>query len=366
MVGSQGLLEIDNSDTARQLKDQISSLQLQQKASKAQETSQYEQIRLLRDKSIMEYEQLFKENSGSAAMAVDLAESAYLQAKQTYREAEDTYDNLPIGSSSIVLSSAQLFALEQQMIQARKNLVIARNNASELTKEYYKSLIASYNYQLGLSDYYNSQQLQITIDYLQEKLASPSCLAPEAGTVLELYASSGEFVMENQPLAKISLDGKAKLQAFLLAEDTLGLQVGNIVHCQTANGKDFEAKISFISPVAQQTVSSIGLVETKCLVELEPTNLPQGIGVGFQTDITFDSIAVTDTISVPASAIILKNGKDAVYVVNKGKVAAINIVTSMRIGGRVQVIDGIDKNDIIITNPYTSKVKEGNRVTYQS
>ncbi len=353
---------LDDTDSRRQLTDQIESLKLQQKTLRAQDGIQREQIAVQLAAAQLQYQQLFGEERGSADAAMEIAESAYLQAKRAYEEAEEAYDNLPLGSSGFATAKNQLFLLRQQMIAARENLVIAQNGASDSVMAYQKALIRSYQSQLGLLGDYGVGQLQLTIDYLTDKLDATAIAAPADGTVWEVYVQPGEFVAENQPVVKLFGREGMKIETSLLSEDTMGLKEGDSVACALTDGTQFTALVSFVSPVAHQSLSSIGLRENRCLVELTPKNLPKQAGAGFQADLTFTSVAARDVLSVPASALVPHEGGSAVYLVQNGKATLCAVETGLRMGGRVQLISGVSANDSIILNPYDTQIKQGKRV----
>lgn len=357
------VVEIDSADLRRELENQIASLKLQQAALRSQEGIQAAQLRTQLAAAKLDYQQQFGEERGSAQALLDLAESNYLQARNAYKDAEELYDQLPPGSSSLAVSSSQLFALEQQMIAARKNLIITQNSTSDAARAYSQALVDSLSAQLGLLGDYSAAQLQVTIDYLESKLDPGPVAAPFAGTVWEVYVEPGEFVAENQPVAKVFSGAGLRLEARLLAEDTVGLRAGDAVSCTLADGTPFQARITFVSPVAQEIVSTIGLTENCCLVELEPLDLPAQAGAGWQADLTFATVAREDVLSVPASAIVPHDGGSAVYLIRGGRAVLAPVETGLRTGGRVEILSGLAAGDRIVTDPYGAEVRQGARVS---
>ncbi|MEG0540896.1 MAG: efflux transporter periplasmic adaptor subunit, partial [Angelakisella sp.] len=100
----------------------------------------------------------------------------------------------------------------------------------------------------------------------------------------------------------------------------------------------------------------------RCMVELKPIDLPKQAGAGYQVDLTFTSVAAPSALSAPSSAILPMETGSGVYLVKGGKAVLTPVETGLRCGGRVELLSGVTDGDIIIVNPYDSKVKNGNRV----
>ncbi|MEG1389253.1 MAG: efflux RND transporter periplasmic adaptor subunit [Angelakisella sp.] len=351
---------LDNATLRKELQQQVDGLKFQKKAMTSENSIRREQLRMQLQNAELEYYRQFGKEIGSAAAISDLALSSYLMARNAYHDAEEAYNNMPPGVSSI--TSSQLFSLEQQMISARKNFIITRNSTDDTNKAYYAALIDSCKAQLGMLGDYSAQQLQVTIDYLEERLNPAPVAAPFDGTVWEVYVEQGSFVAENTPIAKVFQNDGMKLTAKLLSEDTTGLTIGDVVDCTLTDGTAFTAEIIFVSPVAEQSVSGIGLSENRCMVELKPIDLPKQAGAGYQVDLTFTSVAAPSALSAPSSAILPMETGSGVYLVKGGKAVLTPVETGLRCGGRVELLSGVADGDIIIVNPYDSKVKNGNRV----
>lgn len=367
------LVELDDASAREGMEDQIESLKLQKSALYAQSkagksqlqvtqkqlTSQLEQARL-------EYNQLFGPG-GDAEQLLTIAENNYATAKAAHLNALGE-----LGKEGSTMTGAQVDALEAQRGAMKQALLDAQNRTSDSTKAYYEGLIASYESQIaslnGGSNAYDSsassgaKQLDLTIEELKEQLAKGPATMPYEGIVWEVLAEEGSFVTENQPLIRVYQDGEMKIEAWLLAEDTLGLQEGDKVRGTLEDGTPVEAEITFISPLAQEQMSSLGISESRCQVELMPMELPSLAGAGHKITISFRTLEAENTLSVPTSALVPSEDASAVYAVRSGKAVLLPVETGVRSDGRVEILSGIEEGDEIIINPYDAGVKNHARV----
>jgi HlyD family secretion protein len=183
--------------------------------------------------------------------------------------------------------------------------------------------------------------------------------------VWEIYAESGSFVAENQPIARLYRPGDMKIEAHLLSEDSLSLSPGQTVSCLLADNTSFEAEIVFVSSVALETLSTIGITENRCLVELRPQNLPAQIGAGHPVDLTFSSPAVERALSVPASAVMPMGAGNGIYILRDGRALLTEVQTGLHSGGRVEILSGLSEGDSVILDPHDTGIADNSRVTAQ-
>lgn len=358
------LVTVDSAALSKELKQQIDTLKLQKAEMTSESSIRREQLKVQLETAEIDYYRQYGREIGSAAATADLAFSSYLLARNNFYDAEEANEGFAPGISGVnpPVSSRELYALEQQMVSARKNYIITRNATDDTNQAYSTALVDSYKAQLGLIGNYSAQQLQVTIDYLESKLNPQPIAAPYDGLVWESYVEAGGYVSENTPVARIFQEGDMKITVELLSEDATGLSPGDQVECALTDGSSFTAKVAFISPVATQSLSGIGLSENRRIVELSPIDLPPQAGAGFQVDLTFRSSSFFSVLSVPSSAILPLAAGSGVYLVQGGKAVLTPVETGLRAGGRVELLSGVTDGDIVITNPQDIGVKSGKRV----
>lgn len=298
---------------------------------------QKEQYRQQLTAARQEYERLFGEN-GTAVSAEAAAKSEYELALKNYNNAR------ALGE---FVSAMEVNTLETQMNLAKQQYVQAQSVNSESNRAYCREMIASYEKQLTA---------------IEESIASGATTMPYDGVLWELYTETGAYVTENQPVARIYRPADLHLEASLLAEDAMQLEPGQKATCKYADQSPADAEITFISQIASQTISTIGMEENRSTVELAPTVIPPGIGAGYQVDITFTITAASQVLTVASGALVPAAGGSAVYKVNQGKAVLCPVETGRKSGGRVEIKSGLMPGDVIITDPYGGSIKENSRV----
>jgi RND family efflux transporter MFP subunit len=317
-------------------------------ASPAELAIQKQQLRQQLATAEHQYQQLFSaEGLSRQAAALEAAQSAQRLAEQQYQAALEVERQM-----SGVFTPAQLSELENAVKAAAQAVAAVKaQGATTADRGYYNALISSTKEQLAA---------------LAEEAQAEPLLAPFSGVVWQLLTEEGSYIIKNQPVLNLYQNGAMKIEASLLSEDTLGLRPDEEALLRLSDGATCAARVSFVSPVAQQVISSLGLTENRCTVELQPAALPEGLGAGHQVDVVFSRLLKENTLSVPASAIVPLDGASAVYVAEQGKAGLKTVQTGIRCGGRVEIITGLQAGDTVITNPYDAGVKEGSRVEIEN
>lgn len=316
-------------------------------ANPAELAIQKEQLRQQLASAEHQYQQMFSARGlAQQQAAVEAANSAYQLAQSQYQAALQVEQGI-----SGVYTGAQLAELANAVKAAKQAVAAAEaQGGTSADREYFRTLIDSTRAQLAA---------------LEEDEQSEPLLAPFSGVVWEVFTDQGSYIIKNQPVLKLYQEGPMKVEVSLLSEDSLNIQVGDTAQLRLAGGQLFAASVNFISPVAEQVVSSLGLTENRCTVELQPQNLPPTLGAGHQLDVVFTNVLAQSALSVPASAIVpLGNGGSAVYVAEGGKARLVPVQTGVKSGGRVEIAGGLSAGDFVIADPYDAGIKEGSRVSY--
>lgn len=309
-------------------------------ASQADLELQREQYRQQLSAARQQYDRLFGER-GTEKSKLDTAKSEFSLADKNYANAKTLFDE------GGYISQSELDTIKTQWDLAYQTLLQAKEDNSESTKEYYESQITS-----------NEKQLKT----LENTVTPGEIVMPYDGVVWELYTSVGSFVAPNQPVARIYAPDNMKIEASLLSKDALLIKPEQMATVKYADGTKEEAKVTFISRVATKKLSTIGMEENRCSVELSPASLPEYAGAGQQADVTFTIIAAEQVLTVPSTAIVSGAEGNQIYVINGKKAEIQRVETGKKSGGRVEIISGLSEGDTVIADPYNAKVKQGSRV----
>jgi RND family efflux transporter MFP subunit len=305
------------------------------------------------------YQKLFGNNS-SASAKIEEAYNNYLFVKKKY---EDGLALSKVGA----LSERELLDLKKNMDDAYNIHQDAQKELSDTNKKYYEDTIQKYKEQIatlkGNSSYKKISKASIdeintSIDKIKDKLSKNTVKAKFDGVVRAISVEKGQYITEKSQTIVLYDENSMKIKLYLLAEDAMKIKPGHKVQCKLTQGVEFDGEVSFVSPVATQITSSIGLVENRCLVEVTSNNIPAGVGDGFGIDVTFPITLKTNVITAPLSSIVPFEGGSAVYLVKDNKAKLIKVTTGLRASGNVEVLEGIAERDVIITDPIADGVKD--------
>lgn len=125
------------------------------------------------------------------------------------------------------------------------------------------------------------------------------------------------------------------------------------------SGEGFKNKIYYgvidkISPTAKQVVTS-GFSETVVEAVVIINNPDKDIRPGFTADVKIVTNIKNNTISVPYEAIAQdSDNKEYVYVIENAKTVKKEVVTGLENEKGIEIISGLNNDDIIVTTPVSS------------
>lgn len=300
---------------------------------------QREQIRQQLSTARQQFDRLYGEN-GEVQSAFAAAESQYLLAQRNF-------DNGKVLAASGDLAQMDLEILKNEREVAYQQYVQARENLSENRKGLYKEQIDSLERQLAALT----------------GAVSPGILyMPYHGVLWETYVQEGAYLSQNQPVAKVYSIGEMKVAASVLAEDAAFLETGMKAELLYPDGSQSAAEVTFLSRTAETVLSSTGIEERRCRVELAADEMPEWLGAGQEADATFSIVKAEQVLTVPSAAVMPEGLGSMVYVIRDGKAMKTEVTTGMAENGRVEVVSGISEGDVIVAEPYESGVKDGKRV----
>lgn len=326
-----------------------------------------------------EYDMMFGEN-GTAYNDADAAKWAYETAQASYEAAVDTNDDWEeekeqhpeINYGSAPFSGAQLAAYAGAVSEAKAAYENARQLSSEKNRLYYQNLIAVYQTQFDtltqLGDYnaknagQEEAKLQVSLDALLRKQTPDKMAAKAGGIVSELLVEEGSYVTQYQPLLRLYDADEKRLEVWMLTEDAADYQVGDAVSAELPDGSMTEERITFISPVAEEQVSTLGVKENRCRVELTAYGLPENMGPGYEITLQFERKLDEECRMLPVSALVNENQETFVYLVEDGVCRRVPVETGVYSGGMVKIIGGLETGAKAVENPDSYSLKDGMKV----
>lgn len=199
-----------------------------------------------------------------------------------------------------------------------------------------------------------------TLQLARHRVRELTVTAPFAGIVKERRISPGEYVKEGDALIVLIRVNPLKLQ-FDLPEKYAGrVAPGQIVTATVTSlpGQEFSGRIRTIFPALEVATRSIR-------AEAVVSNPQYRLSPGFYASVRVPLTAALNTIVVPRSAIITREGTDNVFVIEGDRVKLVRVSTGVQQGDRIEILAGIKGEDrVVIAGGQT--LTDGDRVRVRS
>jgi multidrug efflux pump subunit AcrA (membrane-fusion protein) len=193
-------------------------------------------------------------------------------------------------------------------------------------------------------------QAEASVESIMVKIENAKIVAPSRGTITEVDIKVGEFAQASKEVIKLLNVGELHTEALVSEADIATILVGqSIDNTFDALGPDkhFTTKVLTINPAS--TVIS-GVVNYKITGSLE--KIPD-VKPGMTANMTIKVAERKDVLVVPGSAIINKNGKQIVRVINDPKnktFSEVEVRTGLDAdGGLTEIISGLNEGEEIVT-----------------
>ena len=188
------------------------------------------------------------------------------------------------------------------------------------------------------------------------KAGGTTVTTPRAGIVQKRYYQEGYYAKVGTALFNIADISVLRAKIDVPEGFISSISVGGKVECviPSMGGLRVFGTITRISPVATQPARTFE-------AEVTVNNADGKLRGGIYADAILTAVPKTNVLTVPLSAIVMRDDQRTVYVVEDG-VAVRKVLKTGYIGDDVvEVLDGITEQDVIITGGL-NKVREGSKV----
>jgi membrane fusion protein, multidrug efflux system len=248
----------------------------------------------------------------------------------------------------LVALDSSVYAAEVQ--QAKANLALAEttfNRTTELERQKFVSATAKDQSLNGL------RVAQANVALAEARLAKTQIRAPFAGVIGIRQVSIGDYVKEGQDLVTLedisSLKVDFRLPEVMLADLKRGQAVE--VASDALPNRTFTATLDAIDPLVDQNGRAVVL-----RARLKNTEGRLRPGMFVRTRLILEERA--NALTVPEEALMPSGAEQYVYKVVDGKATRIKIKTGLRRGSQVEVTEGLQAGDLVVTAGQI-KLREG-------
>ena len=177
-------------------------------------------------------------------------------------------------------------------------------------------------------------------------LANADIRAPYAGVVSKRHTEEGAYVATGDPIVSLIDDENLEIEADVPAERTGGLLEGTVVTFTFA-GLNEEARA-----IVRATVPEENPLTRTRLVRFTPgfhNPLPvQNLAAGQSVTLNLPAGNARDVLSVHKDAVLVRKGKNIVYLVQDGKANVRPVKLGEAVGQRFEVISGLAEGDEVV------------------
>lgn len=273
-------------------------------------------------------------------------------------------DKVSAGQALVILEQTDTNA---NLMQARGSYIDAQATVEKAQHDYDR---AKYLFEKGAISEEELEHAQFALDNALGKLANAegsvaaadskvggtTVTTPRAGIVQKRYYQEGYYAKVGTALFNIADISILRAKIDVPEGFISSIAVGGRVECVIPSMDNLRVvgTITRISPVAVQPSRTFE-------AEVTVNNVDGKLRGGIYADAILTALPKTNVLTVPLSAIVMRDDQRTVYVVEDG-IAVRKVLKTGYIGDDiVEVLDGITEQDVIITGGL-NKVREGSKV----
>ena len=228
--------------------------------------------------------------------------------------------------------------LEQQLI-ARAQLDTAEANMQ----------VAEGRYQDALEEVRNRQgvlaQRRSELDLARQQLTDTVVLAPVDGAVSQRLTSRGEYLAAGAPMATLVRIHPLRLRVSVPEREAPGVRAGQVVRLTIEGDQTvYSGRVVRLAPIVQELNRTL-------MVEAEIPNERGVLRAGAFARAEIVTESAQSVLTVPASALVVFAGVEKVLVVRDGKTAEVRVQTGRRLGGDIEILEGLKRGEAVVDNP---------------
>jgi RND family efflux transporter MFP subunit len=244
---------------------------------------------------------------------------------------------------NIQLESAEINVEGQRNDDARNTNLIKENAVSGVQSEKTKLALKS---------------AETQVRQIKKQLRNTSLSAPFSGVVTKKMVDIGSVVGPGTPVLELTDISSLKLNISVPERDILKFKKGQDVSVKVDvyGNQLFSGKISNIGIKADASHN----FKVEILLK-NSTNSP--ILAGMYGSVILGNSKTVTALSIPRSALIGSSKQPRVYVVRNGKSKLISFTAGTSDGNFIEVVDGLDKNDVLVVKGQINIENNSNVVT---
>ena len=277
-----------------------------------------------------------------AANGVELARKSVAQAENALNTAKINYELNKEKIENAQLNLERTRQLYEEGAVSKSQLEQAELSASQLNLDALQTQVnqAEISYQQAQDQL---QQAQISYQQAQSGLSNTVVLSPMTGLVSALNVKEGQIAASGQPAATIVNMDTVYIRVNVVENVVNRLSEGQEVEISVPAAFEgyIDSVIDYVSPSADPMSK---LYEVRAYVD----NNQYGIRSGMTGSVKLNLESEKDVIVIPSDAVIDKDEKQVVYVLEEDVALEREVQTGLDTGEMIHILSGINEGEEII------------------
>jgi membrane fusion protein (multidrug efflux system) len=230
---------------------------------------------------------------------------------------------------------------DAELQQARANLVLAKSKFDRAVDLARQNFISGQAKDEAENNY---KVAQAAVALVEAKLAKTEIKAPFAGIIGLRVVSVGDYVKEGADLVNLEAIDPLKVD-FRVPETFLRqVQVGQSVEValDALPGKSYDGKVLALNPLVDAAGRAI-------VIRAQVKNQDAALRPGMFARVRLITRAEREALMLPEEALVPQGTEQFVFRIVDGKATRVKVETGQRRDGKVEVVSGVDKGDVIVT-----------------
>lgn len=190
------------------------------------------------------------------------------------------------------------------------------------------------------------EKLMADIELVKANIAQTELRAPFDGIIGLRSVSEGAYVTPTTMIVRLTRISPLKIEFGINESYALDVKRGTSIIFKMT---DSDGKVRDYAATVYAVESKIGAETRSLIVRATYPNSDEEIKAGRFLSVEVMKSEIKDALTVPSESIIPEMGKNIIYMYDGGSAKPVEITTGLRTESRVQVLDGVQPGDTVIT-----------------
>ena len=200
------------------------------------------------------------------------------------------------------------------------------------------------------------QRARVNLRLAEIELGDAQIRAPYAGVVTRRHTEVGSHLGVGNPVVTLLDDLNLEIEADVPATRVGGLAAGTLVSFQIDNEKPLPAAVRAVVPAENP------LTRTRTVRFTPEFNGRGNLAENQSVTLLLPIGKARNVVTVHKDAVIVRKGRDVVFVIEDGKAEMRAVRLGEGIGGRFEVLDGLKPGDLTVVRG-NERLRPGQKVT---